>query len=139
MIVLQTDYQKVVCNRSHSSVSENDPNDDQVATSRNDDHDGEEHRPEDNPPPRQTELVILCHVLQETVVLTPIIVVVIKVQHHIRVTYCQVPIIPQESHRALIPKGFINSVKKQKQNLNSTNIINHFNYLKQIKFKKNTV
>ena len=94
MILLQTDYQKVVRNRSHSSIGENDPNDDQVATSRNDDHDGEEHRPEDNSPPRQAELVILCRVFQEAVVLTPIVAAVIEVHHPIRVADCQVLIVP---------------------------------------------
>jgi hypothetical protein len=98
--LLQTDYQKVVRNRSHPSVSENDPNNDQVATSRNDDHDGEEHRPEDNPPPRQAKLVILCCVFQETDVLTPIKTAVIEIHHHVRVAHCEVPIVPQERHRA---------------------------------------
>lgn len=40
-----TDYQKVVCDRAHSSVGQNDPNDDQVAASADDHHDGEEHGP----------------------------------------------------------------------------------------------
>lgn len=40
-----TDYQKVVCDRAHSPVGQDDPDDDQVATGTDDDHDGEEHRP----------------------------------------------------------------------------------------------
>lgn len=113
VIWLQTDYQKVVRNRSHSSIGENDPNNDQVAASRHDDHDGEEHRPEDNPPPRQAELVIWRRVFQEAVVLSPIKAAVIEVHHHIRVADRQVPVIPQERHRAPIPKSSRNSKNKQ--------------------------
>lgn len=47
----KTDYQEVVRNGAHSPVSEHDPNDNQIATSANDDHDSKEHRPENNPPP----------------------------------------------------------------------------------------
>lgn len=49
--------EKVVGDGAHALVREDDPDDDEIATGRDDDHAGEQEGPDDLAPPRQDELV----------------------------------------------------------------------------------